>query len=305
LRGALAPRQSTTIVFLAKTTLRPKLYLVYVLLLRFAYRNDDMRIGIINTLLTFIYYRLVKLTINFMEKSISKTTPQNKKSKLIKILWLIAFAILVVFFPIDNRLNALAEIRIEPKVGTQGLGLDVSQKFSVVGLRLSNNYLNLNKKDDVSDISYKVDAKMLNVGLLLDVYPLTDGLRLTAGGFYSNNDVDLKANLNGPIKIGTVNFTTSEVGTFDGSFKQKSKFSPYVGFGTSKSYKFLGGLGLNFDVGARFAGNYDVNLKSSGGTLSGNPTLENQIKAEEDSIKDDLKRLKFYPVVSFGLTLAF
>lgn len=226
--------------------------------------------------------------------------------KQTKFLLLTILAIILLFLPIGNCLNAKADILIEPKVGTQGLGLDISNKFTpFTGIRLSGNYLDGKTDGKIEDISYDIDAKLLNAGALIDIYPLGGSFRISAGGFYSDNELDINARLNNDIKIGDITFSKNDVGTFSGNIKQKSKFSPYIGIGRSKSYAILGGLGFNFDIGVKFTGKYDVDAKSIGGALTGNSSLENEIAKEEQKIKDDLDDYKFYPVVSVGITLEF
>lgn len=223
-----------------------------------------------------------------------------------KFLLLIILAIILLFLPIGNSLNARADISIEPKVGTQGLGLDISNKFTpFTGVRLSGNYLDGKTDDKLQDISYNIDAKLLNVGALVDIYPLGGSFRVSAGGFYSDNELDINAKLNNDIKIGDITFNKNDVGTFSGNIKQKSKFSPYIGVGRSTSYAILGGLGFNFDIGVKFTGKYDVDVKSIGGALTGNATLEDEIAKEKQQLQNDLNDYKLYPVVSVGITLEF
>lgn len=120
----------------------------------------------------------------------------------------------------------------------------------------------------------------------------------------NKNAVSLRAEPTGPVTIGGQTFTPNEVGRLDGEV-EFDKSAPYAGLGWGNAVAKGKGLGFNFELGAVLQGSPEVALTSTGGTLSGNPTLQARLAAEEQEIEDDLDSLKVYPVISFGVSYQF
>lgn len=80
--------------------------------------------------------------------------------------------------------------------------------------------------------------------------------------------------------------------------------APFAGLAFDNSFQGKPGLGVRISAGVAF-GKADVHLASSGGLFSSNPILLDAIAQEEANIRDDVALLRFYPVLSFGLTWSF
>ena len=65
------------------------------------------------------------------------------------------------------------------------------------------------------------------------------------------------------------------------------------------------GEGFKIIAGAMFTGSPDVQMASSGGTLSNDTNFQNQLAIEEQNLQDDIDDYEIYPVVQAGLTWSF
>jgi hypothetical protein len=54
-----------------------------------------------------------------------------------------------------------------------------------------------------------------------------------------------------------------------------------------------------------FTGSPQVNLTSTGGTLSGDASFQTQLATEEQNLQDDIDTYEIYPVIQAGVTLRF
>ncbi len=188
------------------------------------------------------------------------------------------------------------------KAGTLGVGIEGTFGLTErLNLRAGVNNYSLTKTETESGITYDADVDLKSVALLVDFHPFAGTFRLTAGYVNSSNEARLRGTPTGNVEIGGSTFTPAEVGTLSGSISFKS--GPYVGFGWGNAVAKNGRFGFTFEVGAVLQGKSDVTLASTGGTLSGNPTLETELRQEEQNVKNDLPEI--YPVVSLGLSYRF
>ena len=64
-------------------------------------------------------------------------------------------------------------------------------------------------------------------------------------------------------------------------------------------------MAISFDLGVLAQGEADVQINSTGGTLSTDPGLLADLAIEEEIGVEDLDELELYPVVSIGLYYEF
>lgn len=212
------------------------------------------------------------------------------------------------YSPIKSRLNK----RINDYMGDDGIEIDDN-------LKLNNA---------------KIDAK--HIGAIVDFYPFGDtwflgGLRVSGG--YMNGSMDLKADIHGTKKIGTIEF---ELGgrkySYDGNEMKGTasvnwKYNgPYLGGGFDLG--IFRGFKLYLDAGVVFTDNHakidlDVpldNLKDitvPGNVVdiianSSNPIIQDAydqyVQAKEDALKDaqkELDKVDYYPIIKFGFMYRF
>ena len=157
----------------------------------------------------------------------------------------------------------------------------------------------------ISDIDYKTKLAMFSAGALLDWYPVTDvGFRVSAGVFYNNMNVDIKASPDSgkSVKINGTHYYGWEIGTLEGKIKYNS-LAPFLGLG------YLGRIAENWcwhvDGGVAYLGRPSADLSQSGYTSPRTAMLMADIKKEQDKIEKEGQRYSFYPIFSVGVSYAF
>ena len=84
-------------------------------------------------------------------------------------------------------------------------------------------------------------------------------------------------------------------------FRSEVVLTPQYGLVTQARPDFY------FDLGVMFQGSPRATLNANCGGLSASAcaSLQNEARAEEARLRDELKRFKYYPVLNVGLTVGF
>jgi len=198
----------------------------------------------------------------------------------------------------------LARFAVGAGFGTAGIeaqaAVRVTKRFAV---RAGANILEFDRVEDIDDITYDLDVSATTASVFADLRPFANAFTLTAGGYFGGRRLDLVATPQGNFTIDDIEFTPAQVGDLTGSLDLGST-APFVGLAFDNTFQGKPGIGVRFGAGVAF-GKADVELASSGGLFSAEPILLQAIEQEEASIQDDITLLRFYPVVSLGLTWSF
>ena len=202
--------------------------------------------------------------------------------------------------------------------GTLGAGVhagyDISNDLAIRGLV---NYFNLDFDKKKAGNEYKGEVDLRSVGLVLDWHPFWGAFRVSGGAFL--NDNRLSASTEGvDLGIG--------LGEYDADLNFRMDFAktaPYLGIGWT-SGRGRGGLSFTADIGAlirsaprvsangqaegcEFAvsrdGAAEVDCSGIAGVVAGE--LRNDLEREHRELREDLDKLKVYPVVSLGVSYRF
>jgi len=84
-----------------------------------------------------------------------------------------------------------------------------------------------------------------------------------------------------------------------------NSFSPYAGIGYDSFIARSKNWSFSARAGVMFTGSPEVELQSTGGTLSNNAVLREELDAEIAAAEDDAEDLKYYPVVTIGIARRF
>lgn len=190
-------------------------------------------------------------------------------------------------------------------VGTTGATLEA--KFAPndrIMLRGNFNYLEFNTDQDYDGIDYDGDLNLTTFGGFVDVAPFGNAFVLSGGAYFGNKTLDLLATPSSDVTIGGQVFTPEQVGTLTGEAELNS-VAPYVGIGFDSFATSRSDWSFNARAGVMFTGSPDVELVSANGTLSQDPILLNELRAEVQNIEDDAENFKYYPVISLGVTRKF
>ncbi len=196
--------------------------------------------------------------------------------------------------------NAVAGLGIAGRASTQGFGVEVTKSMiPTVNVRGGAYFFNYDLDLTKSDVKYAFDLKLRSVSLLLDVHPFpSSGFRLSGGVMFNGNKVDLVGESQGTYEIGNKTYTGAQIGSLIGKMTFRSA-APYAGIGWGNATKSRVGFAL--DLGVAFQGAPDVNLSATG-PVAADPTFQAELQKEEQEIKDNVDELKYYPVVSVGLS---
>ena len=195
---------------------------------------------------------------------------------------------------------ARAETALGVGVSTLGFGVELSQTLgNSTAIRLGYNTASYDTDGETDGIDYEYELDWSSASLILDWHPFDSGFRLSVGALSNDNSIDAESkSFDGTVDVGGVNFTAAQVGRVEGEIDFDS-FSPYAGVGWGRIPE--SGLGFMFDLGVVFQGSPDVELRSVGGSLSGDPTLNAAIEEEEEELEDDVEEFDLYPVIRFSL----
>ena len=199
--------------------------------------------------------------------------------------------------------TANAEFQFGGRLGTAGLGIEATQRFSP-DFEARLGFSGLRYKVDLTydDVDYKVEQGASIGSLLLDWHPGSGIFRLTAGAAYYNSIFNMTANpaAGTNYQIGNTTYTGAQIGTLNGKIEYR-KPAPYVGIGWDFMANKSSGFGVTVDVGVIYRGEPDdVTLTASGGTTTISSAA---LMLEEQNVKDD--SLTYHPVVSAGLYYRF
>ena len=182
---------------------------------------------------------------------------------------------------------------IYTQLGTNGLGIgyatSVAPNWAVRG---QYNALPKQKfSGDVGDFgsgsSLTVEVDWNSAQIVGDWYPMGDGFRVTGGAVFNNNKISVAG-------TGTVGSTPNQ--TVNAEVKMSDGLTPYLGIGYGTKPKMDKGLGFNMDLGIMFQ-NPKAKLTSS--------AAASETAAEERQMQDAVDKLKYFPVLSFGISYSF
>jgi hypothetical protein len=192
------------------------------------------------------------------------------------------------------------QLGIAARVGTLGLGGEGSIAFSDrFVLRGGAGFWKVETGTSFNGVPVTLELPdaWYNVGI--DFY-LNSALRIGGGVVFKPDDPTIRGDLTGPVTIGGVELTPSEIGALTGVVDMDGQ-AAYALFGFGKHTD--SGVGLFIDVGAAIFGSPRVLLSAEGGTY---PQAElDQLLAEEArNFEDDMKAyLRIWPILSIGLRI--
>jgi len=145
-----------------------------------------------------------------------------------------------------------------------------------------------------SDIKYDAKANLGGIGLLVDYYPMNNGLKLSGGLFKSNTDFTMKSTITAPTTVGNTSYTS---GTIDGKVEFARDVSPMIAVG------YVYNLGSNWTLGAELGAILNDGFKATA-TATG-PITQADLDAEMKDLQDALSSTKMLPYISVMATYRF
>lgn len=212
--------------------------------------------------------------------------------------------------------NATAQdasgVALALRAGTTGYGADVDVGLlSNLSARVGYSGFKYNHTINNTNVTYAGQLKISDFSGLLDWYPFHGGFRLTAGGVGGGLKVDVTGQPTaGTYTIGGNTYTSAQVGSLSGQLKFGNSLSPYVGLGWGNPVGTNHRLHFLFDVGAIYGGTPKVSLNANCGAAApaGTPLctqLQSDVQIERQKLQNNVNIVKWYPVVTLGLSYRF
>lgn len=216
--------------------------------------------------------------------------------------------VLAALLGLSTTANAApGDMALGLKAGTLGAGLEATFEMAdQLNVRLGGNYFKFGTEVDVEGNDYDLDLKLNSYSALADWFVTDSSFRLTGGLVINKNKLSGIALPSNTYEIDDVTYTADEVGTLAAGIEFNS-VAPYAGIGWGNPLADDTGWSYAIDLGVIFAGKPKLDITSTGGTLSGDATLQENIAQAEQDFRDtdEIKYLKIYPVISFGINYRF
>ncbi len=196
-------------------------------------------------------------------------------------------------------------VAVGAQLGTPGVGASVQMKASEsLVLRGDLDWMRFGYDRDYSGVEYDSKLKSFTGGAFADFHPGGGPLMVSAGAYYGTRKLDLDARPTGTVDIGGQSFTPAQIGEITGEARM-SKLQPFLGLGYDNTFSGTGGWGFRAVAGVAFSKDPSVDLIASGGTLATDPNFQARLAQEEADVRDDARRLRYFPVVQVGITRQF
>lgn len=185
-----------------------------------------------------------------------------------------------------------------------------------LALRANLNGIAVQESAVVGGTTYDFDIQLGSVGLVSDFHPFKNGFRFSVGARYGLTEVDFKSRpeecpshdqcslvdvvLGGDPIGGIAQGSAFSYGQGSVSF---NKFVPFAGIGYEGPIYTPWGLRFAVDLGLAYQGRPKINYKILGeaSLLASQEDVDERI----DEIEDQLKFLRFYPVVGVSISHRF
>lgn len=189
-------------------------------------------------------------------------------------------------------------------VGTTGLHVEGQFQFDErFVFRGTYETLNVERDQDIDDINYSGEIDSGVFGAFAQYHPTGSAWFVTGGALFGNRELGLNAQPTTNVTVGDTVFTPAQVGRLEGQ-ADLGDFAPVLGVGWDNTFQGSG-LGVRVMAGVAFGQEPDVALASVGGTLSGDPTLQAELREEEARLEEDADALRYYPLLQVALTYRF
>lgn len=202
-----------------------------------------------------------------------------------------------------------ADVGLTVGVGTTGgavhLSTSLSESFNA---RVGYNGLSRSQEDNTDDVNYDFKLKLATFEALVDYFPMQGAFRVTAGVVQNDNKFEGSGRPKGNGTY-TINDNTYSASTFGSltAVVEFRKVAPYLGIGFGNAVAKDKGWGFSSDFGVVFQGEPKSTLTNKGCTASAGECAQiaSDLRAENDSLQEEIKDFKLLPVVRVGVSYKF
>jgi len=194
-------------------------------------------------------------------------------------------------------------VAVGVKAGTLGGGVELTTNVipMLLNARIQANGFRYNTTVTNTSVHYDAKLKLFSVGALADFYPFAGKFRVTAGAYYNGNKLTLTGvPTAASYTFNGTTYTAAQAGTVTGTM-DFNKFAPYAGIGWGDAVSSGSPIGFNIDLGVLYQGKPKTTLTATGAAAG----LTTDIAAEQTKLDNNVKKYKFYPVASIGISYHF
>jgi hypothetical protein len=192
--------------------------------------------------------------------------------------------------------------------GTVGLGGGIVTSFnSHLGARLGYTAFDYKVKNvESSGLSFDGTAELGGLQAMLDWYPFGGGFRVSAGVMENAKLSATAKPLVDSYTFDGVTYTTADVADARGTAEFGS-LAPYLGLGFGRALSSDGRFAFTADIGVAFTGSADVqlNVTCTAQAAALCTQIQSDVAAEQAELQADADDIKYWPVLSFGVSYRF
>lgn len=201
-----------------------------------------------------------------------------------------------------------ADFGLYAAAGTVGVGGGFAAMFnSHLGARLGYTTFEYEVNDiQESDLTLDGEAKLGGAQALLDWHPFGGGFRISLGAMESAQLTARARPIAASYTFEGVTYSADDIGSATGRADYDS-VAPYAGVGFGRALSRDGRFAFSADLGVAFTGAPQVRLDVTcelGGAAQCDE-LASHVAAEQAELQQDADDLKYWPVLSLGLSYKF
>ena len=216
--------------------------------------------------------------------------------------------------------SEVSRIGVGVRLSTLGAGAEVGVALAnKLNVRGGFNIFQYSRGFDHDGITYKGQLNLRSGEAHLDWYPLGHTFHLSPGLLvYNGNGATATANVPGgsTFTLGGTTYTSDPTNPITGAGKLDFvKAAPTAMFGFGNLVPQNRHFTYNFELGAVFQGSARTKLNLTGNACDStglncvnaatDPTVQQNVVAEQTKINNKLSPFKYYPVISFGFGYRF
>ena len=204
-------------------------------------------------------------------------------------------------------------------VSSGGIGADIATPLARgLELRVGGRLFGHHTTFDTDGINANADLTLQNVAASVDIYPFHNSFHISPGiTLHNDNHVfsTLQAKTGQTFTLGDTDYTSSPTDPIRGTgrFNFGKTVAPRLTVGLGDMLQRRGGhVSFPTEIGFQYITDPTVNLTLTGTACSkygcgpvNQGVSEQDIRAEEKKLENDLHPLRFYPIVSVGVAYRF
>lgn len=192
-------------------------------------------------------------------------------------------------------------------VGGGSPGATIEGQYAVTDnfqIRGGVNYFGFDAGFDSDNNSYSGEFEFSGGGLFGDFHPFGNSFFVSGGAFLGTKNVGLMIESGENLVINGVTYTPAQYGTVIGDADYQ-EIAPFIGLGFDTTFTSDNPWGFHALAGAAFFGSGDVSMMATGGTLSNDPIITNEVDEQEMELEQDIEDYQVYPIIQLGISYKF